>query len=135
MRAAANEVGEAIGPLLREQANVGGRFEGYTDEEATEKKILRDVFSPGDRWFNSGDFVLNQGHGHMRFIDRLGDGRALVVGDRLDTDLQGAAAAGLDAAIVLTGAAERGEAEAAKDPAPVAVADTLASLVLDGTAT
>ena len=67
-------------------------------------------------------------------LDRLGDGRALVVGDRLDTDLKGAAAAGLDAAIVLTGAAQRREAEAAKDPAPVAVADTLAALVLDGAA-
>ena len=65
-------------------------------------------------------------------IDRLGAGRALVVGDRLDTDLAGAAAADLDAAIVLTGATARDEAEAAKDPAPVAVADTLATLVLDG---
>jgi ribonucleotide monophosphatase NagD (HAD superfamily) len=67
-------------------------------------------------------------------LDRLGEGRALVVGDRLDTDLAGAAAAGLDAAIVLTGAAARDEAEAAKDPKPVAVADTLAALVLDGAA-
>jgi len=67
-------------------------------------------------------------------LDRLGEGRALVVGDRLDTDLAGAAAAGLDAAIVLTGAAARDEAEAAKDPKPVAVADTLAALVLDGVA-
>ena len=32
----------------------------------------------------------------------------------------------------LTGAAARAEAEAAKDPTPVAVADTLAALVLDG---
>jgi glycerol-1-phosphatase len=64
-------------------------------------------------------------------LDRLGDGRALVVGDRLDTDLAGAAAAGLDAAIVLTGAAARNEAEAAKNPKPVAVADSLAALVLD----
>jgi HAD superfamily hydrolase (TIGR01450 family) len=67
-------------------------------------------------------------------LDRLGEGRALVVGDRLDTDLAGAAAAGLDAAIVLTGAAARDEAEAARDPKPVAVADTLAALVLDGAA-
>ena len=65
-------------------------------------------------------------------LDRLGDGRALVVGDRLDTDLAGAAAAGLDAAIVLTGAAGRAEADAAKDPTPVAVAETLGALVLDG---
>jgi glycerol-1-phosphatase len=63
-------------------------------------------------------------------LDRLGSGKALVVGDRLDSDLAGAAAAGLDAAIVLTGVASRPEAEAATDPAPVAVADDLHSLLL-----
>jgi glycerol-1-phosphatase len=68
-------------------------------------------------------------------IDRLGAGRALVVGDRVDADLAGAAAAHLDGALVLTGASTRADAQAAKDPAPVAVADTLADLVLDGHAT
>jgi glycerol-1-phosphatase len=63
-------------------------------------------------------------------LDRLGPGRALVVGDRLDADLRGAHAARLDCALVLTGATGREEAEAATDPKPVAVADTLASLVL-----
>lgn len=67
-------------------------------------------------------------------VDRLGAGRALVVGDRLDADLGGAAAAEMDAAIVLTGATTRVQAEAARDPKPVAVADTLAALVLDGAA-
>jgi HAD superfamily hydrolase (TIGR01450 family) len=43
-------------------------------------------------------------------LDRLGDGRALVVGDRLDADVGGAAAAGLDAALVLTGATGEDEA-------------------------
>jgi HAD superfamily hydrolase (TIGR01450 family) len=63
-------------------------------------------------------------------LDRLGDGRTLVVGDRLDADLAGAAAAGLDAAIVLTGAASREQAESASDPAPVAIAPDLHTLVL-----
>lgn len=62
-------------------------------------------------------------------LDRMGPGRALVVGDRLDADLAGARAAGLDAAIVLTGATDRAAADAAEDPAPVAIADTLADLV------
>lgn len=44
-------------------------------------------------------------------LDRLGPGRALVVGDRLDSDVAGAHAAGLDAAVVLTGATTRAEAE------------------------
>jgi ribonucleotide monophosphatase NagD (HAD superfamily) len=63
-------------------------------------------------------------------LDRMGDGRALVVGDRLDADLAGAAAADLDAAIVLTGVTSRPEAEAATDPAPVAIADDLHELLL-----
>jgi glycerol 3-phosphatase-2 len=56
--------------------------------------------------------------------------KALVVGDRLDADLGGADAAGLDAAIVLTGATSEAEARAAADPAPVAIAASLAELVL-----
>jgi HAD superfamily hydrolase (TIGR01450 family) len=63
-------------------------------------------------------------------LDRLGPGRALVVGDRLDSDLAGAAAARLDGAIVLTGATAGEAARSAREPAPVAVADTLADLVL-----
>jgi HAD superfamily hydrolase (TIGR01450 family) len=63
-------------------------------------------------------------------LDRLDPGTALVVGDRLDSDLAGAAAAGLDAAIVLTGVTTRAEAAAAADPAPVAVADSLHTLVV-----
>ena len=64
----------------------------------------------------------------MTALDRLGSGRALVVGDRVDADLAGAAAAGLDGAIVLTGASSRAQAEAAVDPAPVAIADDLHAL-------
>ncbi len=62
-------------------------------------------------------------------LDRLGPGLALMVGDRLDSDLGGAAACGLDAAIVLTGVTTRQQATAANDPAPVAVAETLYALV------
>lgn len=62
-------------------------------------------------------------------LDRLGPGRALMVGDRLDSDLAGAHAAGIDAAIVLTGVTTPEQAAAA-DPAPVAIAATLADLVL-----
>jgi glycerol 3-phosphatase-2 len=59
-----------------------------------------------------------------------GPGRALVIGDRLDSDLAGAAAAGLDAAVVLSGVTTREQAEAAASPAPVAIAKDLATLVL-----
>jgi HAD superfamily hydrolase (TIGR01450 family) len=63
-------------------------------------------------------------------IDRLGEGRTLVIGDRLDTDVAAAAKAKVDAALVLTGGAIRADAEAAPDPKPVAIGDTLADLVL-----
>jgi glycerol-1-phosphatase len=63
-------------------------------------------------------------------LDRLGGGRALMIGDRLDTDIAAAAKAHIDAALVLTGGATREQAAAAPDPKPVAVADTLADLVL-----
>jgi HAD superfamily hydrolase (TIGR01450 family) len=63
-------------------------------------------------------------------IDRLGEGRTLVIGDRLDTDIAAAAKARVDAALVLTGGATREAAAAGPDPKPVAVADNLADLVM-----
>jgi glycerol 3-phosphatase-2 len=62
-------------------------------------------------------------------LDRLGPGRALMIGDRLDADLAGATAAGIDCAIVLTGVSTRTEAQDAS-PAPVAIAEDLRELVL-----
>tara|TARA_R110001592_G_scaffold204098_1_gene454093 strand:- start:1625 stop:3475 length:1851 start_codon:yes stop_codon:yes gene_type:complete len=48
-------------------------FDGYTDPEKTEEKILRNVFLSGDAWFNSGDLMRDQGFKHVQFVDRLGD--------------------------------------------------------------
>lgn len=63
-------------------------------------------------------------------IDRLGEGRTLVVGDRLDTDVAAAAKAGVDAALVLTGGADQREADGHRGPELVAVAANLAELVV-----
>jgi HAD superfamily hydrolase (TIGR01450 family) len=63
-------------------------------------------------------------------VARLQSGPALVVGDRLDADVGGAAAAGLDAALVLSGVATSEAAGAWTGAAPVAVAPTLADLLL-----
>lgn len=62
-------------------------------------------------------------------LDRLGEGRTLVVGDRVDTDLTAAAAAELDAALVLSGGTQR-EALNGFEPEPVAVTENLAELLL-----
>jgi HAD superfamily hydrolase (TIGR01450 family) len=62
-------------------------------------------------------------------LDRLGPGRALMVGDRLDSDLAGAASVGIDCAIVLSGVTTREEAERAYDPSPVEIAEDLGALV------
>lgn len=48
-------------------------FDGYTDRSKTEEKILRNVFTSGDAWFNSGDLMRDQGFKHVQFVDRLGD--------------------------------------------------------------
>ena len=63
-------------------------------------------------------------------LDRLGEGRTLVVGDRVDADLAAAASAELDAALVLTGRPGRARTCDGADPQPVAVAETLAALIL-----
>jgi fatty-acyl-CoA synthase len=48
-------------------------FDGYTDKEESEKKLVRDAFKKGDVWFNTGDLMQSQGFGHAAFTDRLGD--------------------------------------------------------------
>ena len=59
--------------LLIMQISEKNPFDGYTDAQASEKKILRDVFQKGDAWFNTGDLVVLQKHGHIQFGDRIGD--------------------------------------------------------------
>ncbi|CAN5859894.1 HAD-IIA family hydrolase [soil metagenome] len=66
---------------------------------------------------------------------RLPDGNVLMIGDKVETDIAGAAALGWDTGLVLTGVTDAESARDA-DPAPTYVADDLAALVrtlLDGT--
>jgi fatty-acyl-CoA synthase len=67
------EIGEAIGRISTDPANPGGHFEGYTNQEASEKKILRNVFKPGDAWFRTGDLMRKDEKGYYYFVDRVGD--------------------------------------------------------------
>lgn len=67
------EVGAGETGLLLFKLDKHQKFDGYTDPDATRAKVLTAVFAIGDRWFNTGDLVLNQGLGHVRFVDRTGD--------------------------------------------------------------
>jgi fatty-acyl-CoA synthase len=72
-RCEVNEAGEAIGEISGAAGKHGGRFEGYADPAAAEKKILRDVFAPGDAWYRTGDLMRKDEQGFYYFVDRMGD--------------------------------------------------------------
>ena len=59
------EVGEAVGFIVNHPEIGAGRFEGYTSAEATEKKILRNVFAEGDAWWSSGDLLRYDEDGYL----------------------------------------------------------------------
>ncbi|MQA60565.1 MAG: long-chain-acyl-CoA synthetase [Actinophytocola sp.] len=61
-----------VGLLITKVTN-RAPFDGYTDPDATERKLLRGAFRSGDCWFNTGDLVRKQGFNHVAFADRLGD--------------------------------------------------------------
>ncbi|HLS82455.1 MAG TPA: long-chain-acyl-CoA synthetase [Steroidobacter sp.] len=67
------EVGELIAMIVKLPGVGAGRFDGYTDPEATERKILRDVFRPGDAWFRTGDLFRRDEDDYFYFVDRTGD--------------------------------------------------------------
>ncbi|NDZ93931.1 long-chain-acyl-CoA synthetase [Streptomyces sp. SID6673] len=68
-----SEVGKGGTGLLVAEISERVPLDGYTDPEATEKKVIRDAFKKGDSYFNSGDLVRDQGFAHIAFVDRLGD--------------------------------------------------------------
>lgn len=59
--------------LLLAKVTPRAPFDGYTDQKSSEAKLLRDAFSKGDCWFDTGDLVREQGFRHVAFVDRLGD--------------------------------------------------------------
>jgi acyl-CoA synthetase (AMP-forming)/AMP-acid ligase II len=71
-RAAPGEPGELLFNLPPK--DVEARFQGYYgDQDATTKKIMRDVFKKGDAWFRTGDVVRRDAEHRMYFNDRIGD--------------------------------------------------------------
>jgi acyl-CoA synthetase (AMP-forming)/AMP-acid ligase II len=62
------EIGLLLGPISKATS-----FDGYVEREASQKKIMTDVFKTGDRFFNTGDLLqLHEGK-WLSFADRVGD--------------------------------------------------------------
>jgi fatty-acyl-CoA synthase len=72
-RCAVNQPGEAVGKLVEDPSSIGSRFEGYTNPEASNRKILRNVFETGDAWVRTGDLMRKDEQGYFYFVDRIGD--------------------------------------------------------------
>ena len=68
-----DEIGELIAEIRDDPRFPAARFDGYADSAATDAKILRDVFKPGDAWFRTGDLMRRDARGYYYFVDRIGD--------------------------------------------------------------
>jgi acyl-CoA synthetase (AMP-forming)/AMP-acid ligase II len=67
-KVAVGETGLLLGEISEENP-----FAGYTSKEATDSKIVKNVFQEGDAWLNTGDLIRDIGYGHAQFADRTGD--------------------------------------------------------------
>jgi fatty-acyl-CoA synthase len=72
IRCPRGETGEAIGRISPAGGDPAHRFEGYTSDAETQKKVLRDVFGPGDAWLRTGDLMRVDHRGFFHFVDRVG---------------------------------------------------------------
>jgi fatty-acyl-CoA synthase len=73
IRCAPDEPGEAISRISDGAAELAGRFEGYSDPDASARKVLRGVFAAGDSWYRTGDLMRRDRGGYFYFVDRIGD--------------------------------------------------------------
>jgi fatty-acyl-CoA synthase len=73
IRCVPNEIGEALSEMTNDPSALGNRFEGYTDRQASEDKILRHVFQPGDAWVRTGGLMRKDERGFFYFVDRIGE--------------------------------------------------------------
>lgn len=65
------EAGHFLGQIVENDAT--SKFAGYTSKQATEKKLIRDVFNKGDCFFMTGDLMKKDASGFVYFVDRIGD--------------------------------------------------------------
>ncbi|CAB3249824.1 unnamed protein product [Arctia plantaginis] len=66
-----NEPGVFIGKI--QSQNPARQYLGYVDKAASEKKIVKNVFSYNDAAFISGDIIVADEFGYLFFRDRTGD--------------------------------------------------------------
>ena len=59
--------------LYIQKINSVAKFQGYLDAQASNKKILQNVFKEGDRYFNTGDLITLHDNNWLSFADRVGD--------------------------------------------------------------
>lgn len=71
IRCEAGEVGQFVGKI--DQNNPIRSFDGYSNTEATKKRIITDVFSKGEMAYASGDLLFLDDYGYLYFHDRTGD--------------------------------------------------------------
>ena len=62
------EIGLLIGEITDKTP-----FDGYTDQGKNSSCIFTDVFTAGDKYFNTGDLMREIGFRHAQFVDRTGD--------------------------------------------------------------
>ena len=55
VRAGADEPGELLSPV--DQSDQFGRYHGYSDEKASQLKLIHNVFCQGDTYFRSDDVI------------------------------------------------------------------------------
>ncbi|CAB3244952.1 unnamed protein product [Arctia plantaginis] len=66
-----HEPGLLLGKIDKKKAIL--TFSGYADKTASEKKMVRNVRSEGDCYFNTGDVLVMDHYGYFYFKDRTGD--------------------------------------------------------------
>src|SRR5204863_7516175 len=70
VRCAVDEPGELLG---RVSTRATMAYDGYADAQATEAKLVRNVFRRGDAYFRTGDLLRRDRDGYYYFVDRIGD--------------------------------------------------------------